>query len=106
LLQNRKISEYPVGESTHLLKNHEIFDIRIDYFLSEWCCESAKYPKISSRISAGALLYTCTVYTAVHWRGCLNHHRAIFSTGEGAVFVPVDVEIAGELGKEARAFYR
>jgi hypothetical protein len=46
------------------------------------------------------------VCTAVQWRGCLNHHRAIFSTGEGAVFVPVDVEIAGELGKEARAFYR
>ena len=56
LKRNLEISEYPVGESTHLLQNREICDIRIDYFLSEWCCESAKYPKISSRISAGALL--------------------------------------------------
>jgi hypothetical protein len=39
------------------------------------------------------------------WRSCLNHHRD-FSTGEGAVFVPFGVEIAGRLGKEARAFYK
>jgi hypothetical protein len=39
------------------------------------------------------------------WRNCLNHHRD-FSTGEGAVFVPFSVEIAGGLGKEARAFYK
>jgi hypothetical protein len=39
------------------------------------------------------------------WRGCLNHHQD-FSTGEGVVFVPFGAEIAGGLGKEARAFYR
>jgi hypothetical protein len=39
------------------------------------------------------------------WRSCLNHHRD-FSTGEGAVFVPFGVEIAGGLGKEAQVFYR
>ena len=38
------------------------------------------------------------------WRSCLNHHWG-FSTGEGAAFVPFGVEIAGGLGKEARAFY-
>jgi hypothetical protein len=35
LLQNREICEHPVGESTHLLQNREICDIRIDYILSE-----------------------------------------------------------------------
>jgi hypothetical protein len=58
MLQNREIYEYPVGESTHLMQNREISDIRIDYFLSEWRCTSAIYPKIYSRISTEALIST------------------------------------------------
>jgi hypothetical protein len=58
LVQNRKISEYLVGKSTNLLQNREISDIRIRYNISERCCKSTKYPKISSRISAEALLYS------------------------------------------------
>jgi hypothetical protein len=32
LLQNREICEHPVGESTHLLQNREISDIRTIIF--------------------------------------------------------------------------
>jgi hypothetical protein len=62
-----RISWYKdLGESTNLQQNREISDIRIDYniLVSEWCSRCAKYPKISSRISAGALLpaYHATSY--------------------------------------------
>jgi hypothetical protein len=40
------------------------------------------------------------------WRSYMymNHHRD-FSTGEGVVFVPFGVEMAGGLDEEAWAFY-
>ncbi len=56
-----KISKYPDIRSANPLICCKIAEYAISesiIFLSEWCCKSAKYPKISSRIWAEALLNT------------------------------------------------
>ena len=56
LLWDREISEYLIGESTHLLQNSEIFDIIIGFLVSSRCCKITKYTKISSMLLVGALV--------------------------------------------------
>jgi hypothetical protein len=74
------MSEYPVGESNHLLQNRGISDIRIRYFISERCFKSTKYPKISCKISARALdanvpkFRVFGVEYLTRWRGMAYNH--------------------------------
>ena len=57
LLRNSEISEYPIGEYTHLLQNREISDIRIGFMVLSRCCKIVKYLKISARIWVRALIH-------------------------------------------------
>ncbi len=65
-----RISWYKdLGKSTNLQQNREISDIRIDYNISDWCRKCTKYPKISSRISARALVQTNTSFFFLVFQG-------------------------------------
>jgi hypothetical protein len=69
-----------LAESTNLQQNREISDIRIDYKISEWCSECTKYPKIFSRISAGALsgnVPSFVLFNSTVSRCDITHQRSL-----------------------------
>jgi hypothetical protein len=68
-LRNREISEYPIGESTHLLQNREISGIRIGFLVSSRCCKIAKnIPKYPLGYWRGS--YVLCVYN-LSWMDCV-----------------------------------